>query len=58
LKHSTGRRCNDQEGDYEKLWEAFEQAQKLLTESRNSARDWEKAARHARKQVGVIKVIK
>jgi hypothetical protein len=44
--------------DYEKLWEAFEQAQRLLTEARNRSMEWEKAARHARNMVGSIKVVK
>ncbi len=44
--------------EYEKLWEAFEQVQRLLTETRGRAVEWEKAARHARNMVGSIKVVK
>lgn len=44
--------------DYDTLWELYKTTFDALEKERERSADWEKAARHARRQVGVIKVVK
>lgn len=44
--------------DYERLWTEYEAARSALAKERERSAEWEKAARHARKQIGTIKVVK
>jgi hypothetical protein len=44
--------------DYETVWAAYQETLAALKKERERSADWEKAARHARKAVGVIKVVK
>ncbi len=44
--------------DYEIAWAAYQETLEALKRERERSAEWEKAARHARRQVGVIKVVK
>lgn len=44
--------------DYETVWDAYQDTLAELRKERERSADWERAARHARRQVGVIKVVK
>lgn len=44
--------------DYERLWAEYEAVREALQKERERSAEWEKAARHARRQIGTIKVVK
>lgn len=44
--------------DYELLWERYEATRAALIQERERSAEWERAARHARRAVGSIKVVK
>lgn len=53
-----GRKVVVMAHDYELVWAAYQETLEQLKKERERSADWEKAARHARRQVGVIKVVK
>lgn len=53
-----GRKVVVMAGDYETLWEDYNRVRELLKAEIAKSAEWEKAARHARRQIGTIKVVK
>lgn len=44
--------------DYEVLWDDYNRMRDLLKAEIAKSAEWERAARHARRQIGTIKVVK
>jgi hypothetical protein len=53
-----GRKVVVMASEYETLWEDYQRMRDLLKAEIAKSAEWEKAARHARRQVGIIKVVK
>lgn len=53
-----GKRVVVMASDYETLWEDYQRVRELLKAETAKSAEWEKAARHARRQIGTIKVVK
>ena len=53
-----GKRVVVMSSDYETLWEDYQRVRELLKKEIEKSAEWERAARHARKQIGVIKVVR
>lgn len=57
-KWTYGRKVVVMASDYDTLWEDYQRVRELLKAEIAKSAEWEKAARHARRQIGTIKVVK